>query len=101
MKETIISSQRHLDADIVAVKRSAKDYSITLGKVIEIEGAEYRVLTDGHHSLAAAQLDGVEPVAHITTSTESDREGIEDVTAYLESHWMGDDWYNVMTGERV
>lgn len=98
---TIISSQRHLDDEIVEAKRAAKDYAVTLGKIIVVAGAEYQVVIDGHHSLAAAKADGVAPDYHEATVTECDREGIEDIDTYLQSHWVDSDWYDVETGNNV
>ena len=98
---TKISSQRHLDNEIVEAKRAAKDYEVTLGKVIVVDGTEYQVVIDGNHSLAAARADGVEPVYHDATATECDREGIEDVQRYLEAHWIDSDYYDVETGVNV
>lgn len=98
---TKISSQRHIDSDVVDAKRAAKDYVVTLGKVIVVDGREYQVVIDGHHSMAAAKADGVAPVYHVATVTESDREGIDDVQQYLESHWIDGDYYDVETGANV
>lgn len=98
---TKISSQRHLDDEIVEAKRAAKDYAVTLGKVITVDGVDYQVVIDGHHSLAAAKADGVEPVYRVATATECDREAIEDVQQYLEAHWMDGDYYDVETGNNV
>jgi hypothetical protein len=98
---TKISSQRHLDDEIVASKCAAKDYEVTLGKVIVVDGAEYQVVIDGNHSLAAARADGVEPVYRQATVIECDREGIEAVQQYLEAHWIDSDYYDVETGINV
>lgn len=98
---TKISSQRHLDEEIVEAKRAAKDFDVTLGKVIAVDGVEYQVVIDGHHSLAAAIADGAEPEYHVATVTECDREGIQDVEEYLEAHWVDSDYYNIDTGSSV
>jgi hypothetical protein len=95
----IISSQRHIDAETVEAKRASGDYVVTLGKVITIDGEDYQVVIDGHHSLAAANLDGVAPEYRIATVTECDREAIEDVEDYLLGHWIDSDYYDVRTGE--
>lgn len=96
-----ISSQRHIDDAIVETKRAAKDYDVTLGKVITVDGVDYQVVIDGHHSLAAAIADGVAPEHHVATVTECDREGIQDVEEYLEAHWVDSDYYDIETGSSV
>jgi hypothetical protein len=97
----IISSQRHIDDAIVETKRAARDYTVTIGKAIKIDGDTYRVVIDGHHSLAAAHADGVAPEMVEASVSECDREAIEDIDAYLESHWIDSDWYDIETGATV
>jgi hypothetical protein len=103
MDEILISSQRHLDSDTVEAKRDAKDYGIVVSPAFSVDGVEYRVLIDGHHSLAAAKADGVNPVVHVATATECDKIALldESVDAYLEVAFMDDDWYNVATSKRI
>lgn len=96
-----ISSQRYIDDDIVEAKRAAKDYEVTLGKVINIDGQKYQVVIDGHHSLAAAKLDGVEPQWRTATVTENDREGIADIDEYLAAHYVDSSYYNLDTNNDV
>jgi len=95
-----ISSQRYLDPATVAAKREAGDYVVSY-VLVTVGGVEYRVVVDGHHSLAAARKDGVEPAwtpAHQECQSEADAMGGE---PYLTAH-MGDcDWYDVATGEGV
>ncbi|TAM50204.1 MAG: hypothetical protein EPN57_20495 [Paraburkholderia sp.] len=57
----LISSQRFLDARVVAEK--AARFSVFVVRVAEVtlRGTQYRILTDGHHNLAAARRAGVEP----------------------------------------
>ena len=97
----IISSQRYTSDETVEAKRDAEDYEVTLGKVITIDGDEYRVLIDGHHSLAAAIADEVDPVYVYATTETCDREYIEDIDEYLESHWIDDNWYDIETGSCI
>ena len=99
--QIVISSQRHKDDAIVEAKRAVLDYTVTIGKAIEIDGETYRVLIDGHHSLAAACADGVAPMMVDASVSECDREAIDDVDDYLESHWIDSDWYDIETGETV
>lgn len=97
----LISSQRYLSEETVEAKRVSKDYEVTLGKLITVDGVDYRVVIDGHHSLAAANADGVNPTYSIATATECDRESIDDLDQYLESHWIDSDYYDVETGKNV
>lgn len=103
MDEILISSQSHLDSDIVEAKQAAKDYAITVSPSFEVNGVAFRVLIDGHHSLAAAKADGVEPVVHVATASENDKLLLldESVDAYLEASYMDSDWYSVETGRRI
>lgn len=55
------SSQRHRDDAIVQAKRDAKDYTVCVTPEFECGGVRMRVIVDGHHSLEAARLDGVDP----------------------------------------
>jgi len=98
MNETIISSQRYTDDATVEAKRAARDYVVTIGKPIEVDGETYRVVIDGHHSMAAAIADGVDPVYVVASAIDCDREAIDDVDDYLDAHYIDDDWYDVATG---
>ena len=97
----VISSQEYIDEEIVAEKSAARDYTVTLGRIIDVYGVKCRVLIDGHHSLAAALADGVAPEYIIASVTDCDREGIIDLDDYLLSHWIDSDWHYVATGELV
>ena len=95
----MISSQRYLDDAIVAEKRAAQDYVVSVIDVT-INGVSYPVVTDGHHSLAAAKADGVGPVIHIQSATENDRAALtgDDL---LEACYIDSEYYDVATGELV
>jgi FKBP-type peptidyl-prolyl cis-trans isomerase 2 len=97
----IISSQHYIDKDIVAAKSAACDYTVLVGKVIEIDGNEYQVVLDGNHSLAAAKRDGVAPVIVTATERDSDKEAIQDVNDYLMANWIYGDYYDTATGLNV
>lgn len=57
----LISSQRFLDQRAVA--RKAATFRVFIVRVLDVtlRGKPYRVLIDGHHNLAAAQLAGMAP----------------------------------------
>ncbi|MDD5534098.1 MAG: hypothetical protein PHC52_15000 [Syntrophales bacterium] len=102
-KEMIISSQRYLDGDIVQAKRAARDYAVTLSPEFEIDGRRMQVVLDGHHSLAAARADGVEPRYKIAgVSTCDDVALLESsVDDFMASVWIDSDWYDVATGQNI
>lgn len=94
-----ISSQRYRNPEIVEEKRAARDYEVSFVEV-EVDGEEFRVVVDGHHSHAAALADGVEPVwvRNDALQQEADRMGAE---AFLTAHHEGDDYHDVATGYPV
>lgn len=59
------SNQRYLDPLIVDAKRLIKDYTVQVSGILsdpDNPELKFRIVIDGHHSLAAAREDGVEPV---------------------------------------
>ena len=101
--ETItISSQRYLDEDTVAEKSADRDYTVTVSPSFDLDGSEYRVVIDGHHSLAAAMDDGVEPDYIVATKQMSDNVTMleyGDIEGFLDSAYMDSDWYIVDNGQ--
>lgn len=93
----LISSQRFLDDEVVQSKRDAKDYTVTVSPEFEIDDTAYRVIIDGHHSLAAAVADGADPTY---IECDDDRIALLDTSIddYLEANWVDDDWYDINTG---
>ena len=57
----IITHQRYLDPDKVQEKIAAKDFMVNLTPEFEDQGKKYRMVIDGHHSLAAALTSNVHP----------------------------------------
>lgn len=97
-----ISAQRYIDDDIVAAKLTSEDFEVSVSPAFLVDGwGEVRVITDGHHSLAAAKLAGVEPDWITQCASENDtialleRGEIED---FLVLHRMDSDYYDVATG---
>ena len=101
MTARLISSQRYINDEIVAAKQAAKDYTVMVGREIEIDGVTCRIVIDGHHSLKAAMLDGVEPEYTCATEQDCDREGIEDLDEYLGAHVVDSDYYYIDNGREV
>lgn len=98
-----ISSQRYLDDSTVQTKRDSRDYVVTVSPEFEIDGVVMQAVIDGHHSLAAAEADGVEPEFVVATVQEDDRIALLDrsVDDYLEVCYMDSDWYDIATGKGV
>lgn len=97
----IISSQKYLDDEIVSEKRANKDYEVSISPVFKLDGEEFQVVIDGHHSLAAAKLDGVEPdfIECDNNSIDALDEGrIDD---FLRQQRLDSDWYDIKTGKDV
>ncbi len=70
----LISNQTYLDPLTVAEKRLMKDYDVQVSGLIvdPRSGQRYRIVLDGHHSLAAARLDGVAPNIQESEPTTGD-----------------------------
>lgn len=100
----IISSQRYIDDEIVQNKRENKDYVVTISPEFVIDGTAMQAVIDGHHSLAAAREDGVEPEYIVASVSEDDRIAmLQDgcIDDYLEVCYMDSDWYDIQTGKAV
>jgi hypothetical protein len=97
----IISSQHHIDWDVVETKRAANDYVVTVATITDSESNEYQMVIDGHHSLAAAREDGVQPViveSDYNYQAEVDCIGFD---AFLAAKWIDSPYYDVETGIEV
>jgi len=94
-KPSVITSQHFLDEDIVNRKIAAKDFDVTLSPPFEIDGKQYQVILDGHHSLEAARRTGSDPSYTIATPTTDDRLGLLNqgkIDDFLQSAWMDGDY---------
>lgn len=90
-----LSSQRYRNEETVAAKQAAKDYVVHY-VVAVVDGDEYRLVCDGHHSYEAAKRDGVEPTyLHSATSQAAVDHSVED---YMAQAWIDADWYDLATG---
>lgn len=99
----LISSQRFLDPTTVQHKASTFKVFIVRTVDIELRGAMYRVLLDGHHNRAAAKLAGVEPQWRGPSSkTQRAMRSLGDrFAAMLINNLTDSDWYDVETGHVV
>lgn len=104
-----ISSQRHIDDDIVAEKIGSEDFEVMVSPAFWVNGNQYRVVLDGHHSLAAAKQAGVEPVFFEATATDHDAVALLIGTPeqdgspeeFLEAVYNECDYYDVDTEQDV
>lgn len=59
----LVSNQKFLDPGIVSQKIAAGDFEVQVSPLfVDEHGNRYRIVIDGHHSLAAAGQTGVAPV---------------------------------------
>lgn len=99
-----ISSQRYLNDEIVEAKRAARDYTVAVSPAFEIDGETFRLVLDGHHSLEAAKLDGVE--AEFVEQDARDNDNIAllnrgEIEDFLLTTRIDSDLYDVATGQDV
>lgn len=98
---TLITSQDFLDEAIIAAKRAHADYVVSVSPEFGVGGHTYRVVLDGHHSLAAAVADGVLPEIREMTATDHDAVGLldgGDIDGFLAVVHMGSDYRDAITG---
>lgn len=69
---TLITSQEYRNAEIVSEKISNEDFAVYLSPVFEINGEEFQVVLDGHHSYAAAIEAGVQPEFYVQSPRDND-----------------------------
>ena len=91
---TIISSQHFIEWEIVEEKmeelKDADKVVIPCSYVGFINGVEYAMQNDGHHTLAAAR----ELVIEVEFEIAADTEGLEG-EELLENRYNDGDWYSV------
>lgn len=100
MKDIItISSQLDTIEEIVSEKIAEQDFTVQVSPVFEIDGQKYRVILDGHHSLEAAHIEGVEPeFEEITTDAQGYLED-GDIDGFLEAVYIDCQYYDIETGK--
>lgn len=104
MIATLITSQDFIDDEIVAAKIAAEDFAILVSPSFEVDGRTFRVLLDGHHSLAAAIEAGVEPEVTEADESTSDTVGIlnsGDIEGFLAACWMDGEYRFAVSGKSV
>ena len=94
----IISSQHFLDWEKVEEKieqiKGTEVIQIPCCEIGEIDGEEYAVQVDGHHTLAAAR----ELEIPVEFTFSDDPEGLTG-DDYLQAHYMDGDWYDVQKSD--
>lgn len=94
----VISSQHFIDFEIVERKmeemKNAKIIEVPCRYVGFIDGTEYAMQSDKHHTLAAARELGV-PFKFVISD---DSEGLEGLNL-LDQRYVDGDWYNVETSD--
>jgi hypothetical protein len=92
-----ISSQRYLDPKTIEAKKTelagASSVSIPCSYVGTIDGTEYAMVADKHHTLAAARELGLK----IDYEVKADPEQLEG-EALLEARYMDSSYYDIETG---
>ncbi|MDR7193342.1 hypothetical protein [Luteimonas terrae] len=97
-----ISAQRYIDDATVAAKLDAEDFTVSVSPEFFVVGwGAVRVITDGHHSLAAAKVAGVEPEWITQDARDNDTIAMLDkglIEDFLLTHRIDSDYYDVATG---
>lgn len=99
MRNKTASTQRYLNPAIVAEKSAATDYAVSVIE-IELDGECWDYVLDGHHSLAAAIQDGVEPMISTPDWARQELDALG-VAGFLDAHYCGDAIYDVETGNDI
>jgi len=100
----IISAQEYRNEEIVAEKIVASDFTVSLSPVFEVDGEEYQVVLDGHHSYQAAIEAGVEPEFEIQSVRDNDTIALIEqgrINDFLEIHVIDCEYRHIATGKAV
>lgn len=100
----LISAQEHRDDEIVAAKIAAGDFEVQVSPVFVVDGVEYQVVVDGHHSFEAARVAGVDAEFVIQTARENDTIALLDrgqVGDFLAAHMIDGEYRFAETGNYV
>ncbi len=100
MKDIItISSQLDTIEEIVSEKIAEQDFTVQVSPVFEIDGQKYRVILDGHHSLEAAHMEGVEPEFEEIRHDAQGYLDCGDIDGFLEAVYIDCQYYDIETGK--
>jgi hypothetical protein len=101
---TLITSQNYLDGTTVSAKLAAGDFGVSVSPIFALDGIEYQVVLDGHHSLAAALTAGVAPDITVLSSADHDAVAVlerGDIEDFLAVVHMGADYRDAVTGADI
>lgn len=104
MLSNIITSQDYINDEIVAEKIAAEDFEIQVSPEFEVDGETFRVLLDGHHSLAAAIEAGVDPIIIEQNASDNDKISMiesGDIESFLQACWMDGEYTYAVSGKSV
>lgn len=104
MIDNLITSQDYIDTDTVAAKIAAGDFEVQVSPEFEIDGQCFRVLMDGHHSLAAAIEAGAAVSILERTASDDDRIALldnDDIDGFLAACWMDGEYRFAANGKSV
>lgn len=94
---TYLSSQRYMNEAVVESKKSelygCESISIPCSYVGFIDGEEYAIVVDKHHTLAAARELGIK-VQFVVDPDSENLEGEE----LLSARWIDSPYYDIETG---
>ena len=94
----VVSSQHYINWSTVEDKMneiSGSEYvEIPCYEIGEVDGEEFAIQADGHHTMAAARELGIE-VRFVFTA---EPEGLTGEAA-LDAHWNDGDWYDVKSSD--
>ncbi len=99
---TIISSQSFINEEIVEEKiRNLKESGVSTveipcEEVGELDGEEYAIQIDKHHTLAAARELGLE-IKFVVLGKVDDYDQYDNTEDRIAAHYDDCDWYNVET----
>lgn len=104
MTSDLITSQHYIDDEIVAEKIASGDFEVQVSPEFVIDGQTFRVVMDGHHSLAAAIEASVDPEIIEQDASSNDRVALldaGDIEAFLEACWMDGEYQFAVSGKAV
>ena len=105
MPTSVITTQRYLDDGVVAKKLKTGNFDVSVSPKFNVDGADYRVMLDGHHAYEAARQAGVKPNFLEATPQTNDAVSLlkkGDTEGFLETVHSGEgDYVHAHSGRYV
>jgi hypothetical protein len=100
----LISSQKFLNQEVVQEKIQNEDFEVQVSPVFNIDGTDYQVIMDGHHSYHAAIQSGNCP--DFIEQNVMDNDNIQllldgNIEDFLLTVYVDSDYYDVSTGVSI